>query len=104
MYVVDRSKVLSISLKKAEVDNSFEYKEEEKSLFGRVLVKEGWYRYGSHLRNEELFLIDNKTHRRPRVIISFIDAHQEPDYFYFNTDKEALEFFNKIAVPNNSIK
>jgi len=99
MYQVDKKEVFSVEFCEKKVNTYYKYLEEVKTFFGKVKFKDGYYLDGNYkydFSNEEVY-------NKPFVTIKFRELGRGYEYFEFNTDKEAIEFFNLITTPDKTL-
>lgn len=106
MYQVDKSKIFSVRYFKSEVNNNVKHMPEVKNLFGRVIFKSGYYLDGlydrDHLINPS-FIVFGKACYKPYVAIQFKENVSERATFSFDSDEEAIEFFNLMTKPDSPV-
>ena len=106
MYQVDKSKIFSVRYFKSEVNNNVKHLPEVKNLFGRVIFKSGYYLGGLYNKNNLInpsFIVFGKACYRPYVVIKFKENVSEKSKFYFDSEEEAIEFFNLMTKPDSPV-
>ena len=104
MYQVDKREVLSVRLTKERVDTNYVYREEVKRLFKKN-EPAGFYLKESGCR---LSFIEDVGQGcisiQPTVQVVFKDLNRWSESFFFKSDAEAVEFFNKMTEPDKTLQ
>ena len=109
MYKVDNREILSVRLIGSELQDKPIHIKDNRSLLSKIFTKKDRFITDDNIdylnkQTKKLVFIEGEFYNKPSVTVKFINTAQSSDYFEFDTDEEALEFFNKITNPNHSIK